>query len=259
MLKILRKYFFFNLAAGMEYRISFLIQVFGMALNNSAFIFFWLILFNRVGGDIKGYGFEQVMFLWSLASTGYGLTDVFMGNARFISSIIYKGELDVYLLQPRPVLPNLVGSRMSIAGWGDIIYGVILFVLTQELTWGKGGLFILFALLMALVFSSMRVFYHSLTFYLGNSENFAGTITELMITFTIYPGSIFSAPTTWILHSMIPAALVAWIPARIFAHFQWTQLLLVLGADSLVVLAAVILFHQGLKRYASGNRMGTRI
>ncbi|MCK5198550.1 MAG: hypothetical protein KAR21_09375, partial [Spirochaetales bacterium] len=93
MWKLLKKYFLFNLAAGMEYRISFIIQVFGMFLNNSAFIFFWLILLDRVGGDINGYGFREIMFLWALAAFGYGLTEIFMGNSRFISSIIYKGEL----------------------------------------------------------------------------------------------------------------------------------------------------------------------
>ena len=54
MLNLLKKYFLFNLSAGMEYRASFLIQVFGMFINNSAFVFFWLILFERVGGDYSG-------------------------------------------------------------------------------------------------------------------------------------------------------------------------------------------------------------
>lgn len=259
MVKLLKKYFLFNLSAGMEYRTSFFIQVFGMILNNCAFIIFWMMLFDRVGGDINGYGFTEVMFLWALATFGFGLSEIFMGNSRRISSIIYKGELDVYLLQPRALLPNLVCSRMNISGWGDLVYGFVLFLLTQPFDPGKFALFILFSVLMALVFVAVRVIYHSLTFFLGNAEQFAGTISELVIMFTIYPGSIFSGPSTWILHTVIPSALVAWIPARLFAHFDMRKFALLLAADGAVILLALFLFREGLKRYSSGNRMGTRL
>lgn len=259
MVKLLRKYFLFNLAAGMEYRVSFLIQVFGMALNNSAFILFWLMLFHRVGGDINGYGFEQVMFLWSLAAFGYGISEVFMGNARYLSSLIYKGELDVYLLQPRAVLPNLVCSRMNTSGWGDLAYGLILFFLTQPLMPGKIALFILFSVLMAVVFVAVTVIYHSLTFFLGNAEQFAETVTGMIISFIIYPGSIFSGPSTWFLHSVIPAALIAWIPAELFVSFDLTKMMILLAADAFIIILALLLFRRGLKSYSSGNRMGTRL
>ena len=259
MWKLLKKYFLFNLSAGMEYRVSFLIQVFGMFLNNSAFIFFWLILFERVGGDIKGYGFSDVMFLWALAALGYGLAEIFMGNSRFISSIIYKGELDVYLLQPRSILPNLVCSRMNTSGWGDLTYGVILYVFTQGADPLKAFLFLFFSMLMAVVFTSVRILYHSLTFFLGNAEQFAGTITEMIIMFILYPGSIFSGPSTWILHTVIPSALVAWIPAELFFQFDLKKFLLLMMADAGIILLSIIIFHRGLRKYSSGNRMGVRL
>ncbi|MBI9108869.1 MAG: ABC-2 family transporter protein [Spirochaetales bacterium] len=259
MWKLLKKYFVFNLSAGMEYRASFLIQVFGMFLNNCAFIFFWMILYKRIGGDINGYGFSDVMFLWALAALGYGLAEVFMGNSRFISSIIYKGELDVYLLQPRAILPNLVCSRMNTAGWGDVTYGIVLYFLTQSFEPHKVLMFLVFSILMAVVFTAVRIIYHSLTFFLGNAEQFAGTITEMVIMFILYPGSIFSAPSTWILHSVIPAALVAWIPAEIFASFDLKKLLVLLSADVAIIILSVVVFQAGLKKYSSGNRMGTRI
>jgi ABC-type uncharacterized transport system permease subunit len=79
----------FNLSAGMEYRASFVMQVFGMALNNASFLVFWMILYDRLG-DIRGYGFQDVMFLWALSSAGYGIAAVFMGNSYFLSRAIYN-------------------------------------------------------------------------------------------------------------------------------------------------------------------------
>ncbi len=51
-LRLMAHYFRFNLSANMAYKGSFIIQVFGMALNNSAFIIFWYFLFQRIGGEI---------------------------------------------------------------------------------------------------------------------------------------------------------------------------------------------------------------
>jgi ABC-2 type transport system permease protein len=256
--RLLGHYVRFNLAAGMEYRASFITQVLGMVLNNASFIVFWLILFRRLG-DIRGYGFRDVMFLWALSAAGYGLAGVFLGNAGGLSRIIVLGELDVYLLQPKPVLPSLLASRMNISAWGDILYGLVLYAVTQPITAGPVALFLLFSVLFCLVLSSVRILYHSLTFFLGNAEEFAGTASELVLTFCLYPGSIFEGPVTVVLHTLVPAALVAWIPIGLFQSFSWTRLAVLLGADALVMAATVLVFRLGLRRYESGNRIGARM
>lgn len=257
-LRLLGHYLRFNLAAGMEYRASFVTQVLGMILNNASFIVFWMILLGQLG-NIRGYGFKEVMFLWALSATGFGLSGVFLGNAGGISRAIMLGELDIYLLQPKPVLPSLLASRMSISAWGDIIYGLVLFIATQPLAPVPIALFLLFSLLFCAVLTSVRVMYHSLTFFLGNAEDFAGTASELVLAFALYPGSIFEGPSVLVLHSLVPAALAAWIPLELFQTFSWPRLGILIGADALVVAAALLLFRLGLRRYESGNRMGARM
>lgn len=257
-LRLFGHYVRFNLSAGMEYRASFLTQVLGMALNNASFIVFWLIIFHQLG-DIRGYGFDDVMFLWALSAVGYGMAGVFLGNAGGISRTIMLGELDIYLLQPKPVLPSLLASRMSLPAWGDLLYGIVLYAATQPIAAGPIALFLLFSLLFCLVLASVRVLYHSLTFFLGNAEEFAGTASELVIAFCLYPGSVFEGPATLVLHSLVPAALVAWIPIGLFRSFSWSRLGALVGADALVVGAALALFRLGLRRYESGNRIGARM
>jgi viologen exporter family transport system permease protein len=258
-LRLIGHYFRFNLSANMAYKGSFIIQVFGMALNNSAFIVFWFYLFQQIGGEIKGFEFNDVMFLWALAATGFGSSVVLFGNTPYISRIIYTGELDVYLLQPKPVLPNLLVSRMIVSGWGDIAYGLILFAATQTLTLGSWALFLFFSVMMMLVLTAVRTFYHSLTFFFGNAESFAQMAGEMTITFMLYPGSIFKGAPMIVLHSLIPAALVGYIPVRVFKEFDPVLTMIVVLADLVVVGAAVGLFRLGLRRYESGNRMATRL
>jgi ABC-2 type transport system permease protein len=257
--KLALHYLRFNLSANMSYATSFLIQVFGMVLNNGAFIVFWVILFDQIGGNIAGYEFNDVMFLWSLAATGFGLSVVLFGNATALSRIIYNGDLDVYLLQPKPVLANLLMSRMIVSGWGDIAYGIALFFVTQPLTWPGVMLFVIFSLLMMGVLTALRVIYHSLTFFFGNAEAFAGLASELVLSFMLYPGGIFQGPAGWLLHSLIPAALVAYIPASLFVSFDLPTFAILLAADAAVIGIAILCFRFGLKRYESGNLIGTRM
>jgi ABC-2 type transport system permease protein len=150
-------------------------------------------------------------------------------------------------------------SRTWIAGWGDILYGFSLFFITQPLTVAGIALFVLFSLLMATVLTAVRVLYHSLTFFFGNAEAFAGLAGELMISFMLYPGGIFKGGASVLLHSLVPVALIAYIPAELFVNFDWLLLGIVLGADALLVAAAVLVFRAGLKRYESGNLIGARM
>ena len=258
-IKLMGKYFRFNLSAGMAYRVAFLIQVFGMILNNSAFIVFWLILFEKIGGNIKGYEFADVMFLWALAATGFGMAELFLGNGHQISRIIYSGELDVYLLQPKPVVLNLVSSRMVVSGWGDAVFGLLLFFITQMINWQSVLLFLVFSILMALVLTAMRLLYHSLTLFLGNAEAFARFAGEMMLSLTLYPGSIFKGPAVWILHSLVPAALVAYLPARLVKDFDPWLFAVLLAADVTLISVGLVVFYRGLRVYESGNRIGTRV
>lgn len=259
LLRLLFHYFKFNISAGMEYRASFYVQVVGMVLNNSAFIVFWLILFDRIGGAIQGYEFTDVMFLWSLVAAGFGLAGITMANASQISRIIYQGDLDVYLLQPKPIIPNLVVSRMSITAWGDFSYGIILFFVTQPIRLDTVALFLVFTLLAALLMTALRIGYHSITFFAGNAEEFASAASEAVVSFTLYPGSIFEGPVVWILHSLIPAALLAYLPVRLIRSFSLPDFLFLVAGDVAIATVAIVVFRLGLKRYESGNRIGTRL
>ena len=200
------------------------------------------------------------------AAAGFGLGAMVCGNSAYLSRIIYQGDLDVYLTQPKPVLPNLLASRMSVSSWGDLLYGLGLVAVSQPLTPAGIGLFLLFVLLAAGVLVAVRVLYHSLTFLLGNAEDLAGLGSEQIITFSLYPGTIFDAPVVAvILHTLIPAALVAHLPADLFravtrgTGLDWGLLAVVIGGDAALIAAACAAFALGLRRYESGNRIGARI
>ena len=128
-LRIFTCYFRLNLASALEYRASFFSQAFGMALSNSSFIFFWWIAFQQIGGGIAGYTFHDVLFIWAITSSGFGLSHILFANVSGITRLTISGELDTFLLQPCNILVNLLCAKTNLSAYGDFIYGFIIMVI----------------------------------------------------------------------------------------------------------------------------------
>lgn len=251
-LKLMFYYFKFNISSAMEYRVSFLIQSIGMIINNSAFIFFWWILFNNVN-SIGGYGFKDVMMLWALSSTSFGMCFVVFGNINQITRMILNGELDTYLLQPKDPLINIIYSKTIVSAWGDTLYGIILFFFIKGINIKIFLLFLLFCITGAIMFSSVLITIHSLSFYTGNTEGLAQLVTEFLISFSIYPEGIFKGGIKYILYTIIPAGFMVYIPAKVFNDFNISRIFAVLAAALIWMCIAYMMFYRGLKKYESGN------
>lgn len=242
----------FNLTASMEYRTSFIIQTFGMFLNNASFAFFWWILFERIG-TLNGFTYMDVMTLWAFASTSFGITVIVFGNLTRLVDIIVKGELDSYLLQPRNVLFNVLMSSSNVSGWGDLIYGYILFFIIFGFDLGRLILFMGFTILGSILFMSVVVATASLTFFVGSFQSVASWTMDFLISFSIYPETIYFGMIKVILFTLLPAGLLTMLPTDLILEFNFTKFLyLLMGIGSWFIISQ-FLFRLGLKKYESGN------
>lgn len=256
--KLIGYYFKFNISSVMEYRVSFLVQCFGMILNNAAFIFFWWILFNNLN-RIGGYSFQDEMLLWALMSTSFGFSFVVFGNVNQITRMILNGELDTYLLQPKDTLVNILCSKTIVSAWGDTLYGIILFLLVKGFHIKEFLLFLMFCITGALIFSAVLVTVHTLSFYTGNTEGLAQLVSEFLITFSIYPEGIFNNCLKYVLYTVIPIAFIVYIPSGVINNFSAYGLLKVFGAAFIWIMIAYAMFYRGLKKYESGNLIINKI
>ncbi|HEX3029058.1 MAG TPA: ABC-2 family transporter protein [Clostridia bacterium] len=257
-LKLIWKFLKFNLSASMEYRASFITQIIGMMVNNLSFIFFWWIIFKQTN-SIAGYGFKDVMFLWSLAPACFGFAFIVFGNIRNLGNIIMKGELDAFLLQPKDVYINVLCSRTNISAWGDFGYGIILYIITFGFHPLRFLEFLIFTLLGGLLMGSVFATAETLTFFIGNSSFISNTVFEFIISFTLYPETIFKGWAKWVIYTLLPAGFIVFIPLKIFFGFNPVMLLVLAAVDIVYVLFGYMLFRKGLKRYESGNMMTTKL
>lgn len=241
-----------NLQSVMEYRIAFLLQVFGMMINNAIYFLIWVIYFDRFK-EVRGWGINDMFVTYGIIASGFGLVSLLFGNVFNLGEVIAKGRLDYYLSMPRPVLLHTVASRSIASGLGDFSYGFVSYALSGQYNLGGLGRFIVGTLCAAAIFAAFMILVQSLAFWIGNSSYLSSMALNAIITFAIYPITLFDNTAKLILFTLIPAALMGALPAEFVHTFTWYTLVEI-SLGSLVFLGlAVAVFRLGLRRYESGS------
>ena len=250
-------YFRHNAMSAMAYRGAFLLQVFGMMLNDAMLLFFWWVLFDRLP-TLQGWDLAGVMTLYGIVAFGFGAATVVCGNAFRVARTIASGDLDYYLALPADPLVHLLVSRMSLPGWGDALFGLAVFLVATPGRWGSLPLFLLLGLAAGLILIAFSVLVGSLAFWLGSADNLAMQAINAMITFSLYPVEIFPGVIRVLLYTLIPAAFVGSMPAGLLSDFDWGRLGMLMAFTTGILLAARWVFQRGLRRYESGNLVTVR-
>lgn len=246
-----------NLMSAMAYRGAFIMQVVGMILNDVVILFFWWVLFTRIP-VLGGWSMMQVMILYGLVAFAFGLGNIVCGNGILVARAVVRGELDYYLALPADPLVHLLVSRMHLSAWGDLLFGLAVFLLVDPNRWLHLPLFLLVGTLAALIFVAFSVLVGSLAFWVGNADNLAGQAINALITFGMYPIEIFPGAVQWLLYTLIPAAFIGSMPARLLTDFSPGQLGILVGVTVGLILLARLVFFLGLRRYESGNLVVAR-
>ncbi|HZD10298.1 MAG TPA: ABC-2 family transporter protein [Candidatus Binatia bacterium] len=248
-----------NLASAMEYRASFISQIVGMFVNDGIYFVFWIIFFDRFG-TVRGYNTGDIFLLFAIVTLGFGLAFTFAANTqRNLAYLIAQGRLDYYLVFPRNLLLHVICSRMMVSAIGDASFGVIAYLFTGRFHPLEIAFFLLSAMLVALIFVAYSIITGSLAFFMGNAQYASQTMTNAVLTFALYPNSLFSGLSRVMLYTLIPAGFVGAVPVEIIQGRDGTLLLLLAGVALLMWSAATAVFHFGLRRYESGSAINVNI
>ncbi|MGI8587503.1 MAG: ABC transporter permease [Chloroflexia bacterium] len=246
-----------NLQISLEYRVSFISQVFGMLLNDVMWIVFWTLFFGRFK-VINGWGIEDVLTIWAITATGFGIAAGFFGNANNIARVIAQGELDYYLGLPKNVLLHLLINKMNLTALGDLIFGFGVFAFFLHPAPERIALFLVLSVCSAAALLGFLILVGSLTFWMGNTEGLTMQAFNAIITLSTYPTPLFNGGIKLLMFSAVPAWFVAHLPTSLLRRFDLADLLLELAASAAILALSVLVFYRGLRRYESGNLMVLR-
>jgi ABC-2 type transport system permease protein len=251
-------YLGFNLMSAMEYRGAFLLQMFGMALNDVAMLFFWGVFYTMFGA-LNGWALHDVLTLYAMVAANYAIGNIIFGNCFSLGRIIATGGLDYYLALPASPLLHVLVSHMEVPAWGDLLFGIVLFAVLWGANPAAWLLFLMGAIVGTLALVAFAIVLGSLAFFLGNADSLSGLGINAITTFSMYPIDLFPLALRLLLYTLIPAAFLSSIPATLVRDFDWTVLLAYAAGGVALVLGARWVFYRGLRRYESGNLVVARM
>ena len=236
---------------------TFLTNIIFMILNNASFIIQWLVLYS-LKDNVGGYTFKQVMLLWALAASTFGIAHLFFKKAFELSDMINTGKLDSFLVQPKNVLLSAITTDVDTSALGDILYGFLMLFICGT-TPLNILLFIIFSMCGGFILVSLSVILSSLSFWFNKTDVLSDTVNRLMTNFATYPDGIFKGAVKVMLYTIIPVGITTYIPVRLLTEFNFNLFILIIVVTIILVALAFIIFNKGLKRYSSSNLMSARV
>jgi len=233
---------------------AFWTQVAVMVTNDVAMIVFWILFFHRVD-TVRGWDADRVFLLFAVLAVSAGIVLGPLSNARRIPELVESGALDETLALPVSPLRHLLVRRTDTVNVGDVVFGVVLFLVTGHPTPQRALLFAGGAVLATATLAAFLVTAGSAVFFTGRGE--PGSLgMHAVLLLAGYPVDIFTGPAKALLYTVVPAAFVAAVPARVVDAPTWTDAGLLLLVTAVSFALARTTFGLGLRRYTSGSAWG---
>ncbi|MEO6318385.1 MAG: ABC-2 family transporter protein [Acidimicrobiales bacterium] len=226
-------------------------QMVVMAANDFVWVIFWVLFIDRVG-TLGGWDRDRILLLQAVLTAAGGLSLGVFANARRVGVMAVDGGLDAVLSLPVPPLAHLLVRRIEPVNMGDLAFGIVLFAVVGDPTPVRTLVFVLAVLASATLLTGFLVLTGALAFFIGRSES--GELGfNAMLLMGAYPVDVFAGAVKVLLFSVVPAAFVATVPARLIDDFDLALAAQLVGVASTFAVAAATTFTLGLRRYTSGS------
>ena len=243
----------------MQSKVDFFIGLSGFLISQSAGIAFLYLVFEQIP-TIHNWSFEQMLFIYGFAQIPRGIDHLLTDNIWMVAwQMVIRGTFDKYMLRPVNVFFQIICEKVQLDAFGELLVGIVLVVRavqngTVEVTPLKVVFFLVSVVVGAVIYTSVKLFFAALAFWVKDSSPFLTTAYE-MADFAKYPIEIYSKPIQIILMTVLPFAFVAYIPSTFF--LVNANLLTTIGAECIIAvifwMVSYGLFQRGLERYESAG------
>lgn len=247
-----------NFQNAKELKSAFITSIVGMCINNVAFIVLWYN-FGKMMGNLNGWEPFDILGLYGFSTTSYGIVCAFLFGIYNIPTYISTGNFDKYLLTPKNTLLKVATSAISTSAIGDLIFGIICFIVyifMAKLTWLQIGAFILLILVAAIAFFAFSLICMTVSFYLMDGENVSQGLYGMFLSASLYHGGAFTGVLKAIFVFIIPSLLLGAIPVELIKDLSLIKTSLVILLSIIWLVIAVVFFYKSLKKYESNNFFG---
>lgn len=240
-------------------KVDFLMGLLGFFLTQALGIAFLYLIFEQIP-SLNGWTLDQLIFIYGFAQIPRGLDHLLTDNIWMIAwRMVITGDFDRYMLRPMNVFFQVICEKLQPDAIGELLVGTILVVMSLA----KGivivdalhvVLFIVSIIAGAIIYSSIKLFFASISFWVKMSGPFLQVAYE-MADFAKYPTEIYSKPVRFILTMVIPFAFVAYIPASYFLldKSPWMTVGIECAIAAVFWIVAYSFFKYGVSKYESAG------
>lgn len=243
----------------MQSKVDFLMGLMGFFLTQIMGILFLYLVFEQIP-SLQGWSFDQLIFIYGFAQIPRGIDHLFTDNIWLVAwRLVINGDFDRYMLRPMNIFFQVIAEKLQPDALGELLVGTILVVSSIS----KGIvvvdalhilLFIVSVFAGALIYTSIKLFFASIAFWVKISGPFLQVAYE-MADFAKYPTEIYNKAIRFVITWVIPFAFVAYLPASFFLNGGASAAVIVIECIIAVVFwcIAYALFSYGTRVYESAG------
>lgn len=246
-----------NLRGLMSFKADFLVSFSAGLLSQTIGLLFLGVLFSNISA-VAGWTVFEAAILYSYMFVGEGVMTLFFQGTNGLWRQVRLGEFDRYMLRPLPVVQQIYGRDINLAGAGTTITGLIvlgysLSRLTIDWSWWR-ILFLLVSLILGPVIRVNINFASSAAGMLLEGGGVKGAVEDIY-EMGKYPLDIYPKAFRLILLTLIPYAAISFVPAAVLLGKRPPAYILFLpAASALIILLRRFLFWKAMENYeGAGN------
>ncbi|HEX7133291.1 MAG TPA: ABC-2 family transporter protein [Iamia sp.] len=246
----------------LEYPASFALGAVSSLLLTALDLVAIAAVFSNVD-ELAGWTVEEVLLLFGLASTGFYLTDLVLGQLDELGLLVRTGRLDVLLLRPRRVLPQIIAGDVDLRSLGKVTQAVTVLgigLVASDLGPSRPEVAVRLAVAIVgaiAIYGAIWVTTTSICFWLVDSREVSSAFTYGGREMSTYPLGVYGQVLRQIARFAVPLAFTAYYPALGLlgradplggsAALAWAGP--VVGAIAVAV--ALLVWRAGLRAYRS--------
>lgn len=246
-----------NIQSSAELRASFLMNMFGMIINNLGFIILW-VFFAKIAGNIGGWTANDVIGMLGFSSLAYGVVFSFGNGLRNLPDYIASGLFDRFMLSPKNLIVRIATSSFDASAVGDIVFGVvciIVYLFLISATLSQVVLSLLFAFLSSFIFLAVTISIVSVGFFFSDAGPVSQSLFELFVTPALFHGGAFQDGLRFFFTFIIPSLVIGALPIEAIREISIEKSVMIGLLAILWFLFSLGIFGKAVKKYESSNFM----
>ncbi len=243
-------------AENMAYRSSFFISMTIMFFSEFFFPVVTLVIYNA-GASFPGWTLPELLLVQGAFILAKGIAfPLFIGLFFHVMWLVRSGNLDIFLLRPRPLLFTLVITSFNIHDMSKLLSGIVIIGYAvchlpafpfDRLVW-----FVLLLLLSVLLIFSFILLMAVYTMRFIGSDKVLGLIDPIT-QYGLYPRTIYNKPVKIIVTNVIPVAMIGFFPASVLLGKNTEGFLWSVIATVFFFIASMFLWMRSAAKYTSAG------